>query len=256
MSTWILLRGLMRETRHWGEFPALLREHLDAAEVIALDLPGNGRLHRLRSPLDIAQMAEHCRRELSARGIAPPYHVLGLSMGAMVAVAWGARHPQELRACVLINSSLRRFDPFYRRLRPGVWQALPTLIGGDAVQQERAILRLTSSRGDTQSAILETWLAYRRECPVTRRNALRQLIAAARYRAPALRPAMPVLVLSSARDALVHPCCSRHLAERWQASLAIHPDAGHDLPLDDAAWVARQISAWLAAGACSQNYAA
>jgi pimeloyl-ACP methyl ester carboxylesterase len=251
MTTWILLRGLMRETRHWGEFPALLREQLAAVEVVALDLPGNGRLHRLRSPLSIVQMAEYCRHELSARDIAPPYHVLGLSLGAMVAVAWGARYPQELHACVLINSSLRRFDPFYRRLRPGAYPALLTLIGGDVIQQERAILRLTSSRSDAQAAILEAWVAYRRECPVSRRNALRQLIAAARYRAPASRPAMPVLVLASARDALVHPCCSHHLAELWQASLAVHPDAGHDLPLDDPAWVARQVRAWLAAGAWS-----
>jgi hypothetical protein len=39
------------------------------------------------------------------------------------------------------------------------------------------------------------------------------------------------------------------LVDRWKTSLAIHPDAGHDLPLDDAAWVARQVRDWLAAGA-------
>jgi pimeloyl-ACP methyl ester carboxylesterase len=60
---------------------------------------------------------------------------------------------------------------------------------------------------------------------------------------------MPVLVLASAMDALVDPLCSRHLAAEWKTSLAVHPDAGHDLPLDDAAWVARQVRAWLAAGA-------
>ena len=248
MSTWVLLRGLMRESRHWGEFAAVLRDHLPGAEVLTLDLPGNGRLFRSSSLCSVEQMAEFCRAELSLRSVAPPYHLLGLSMGAMVAVAWATLHPRELRGCVLINSSLRRFDPFYRRLRPGAYPAVLTQILGGAMQQERAILRQTSSRGDAQSAILDTWMAYRRECPVSRRNALRQLTAAALYCAPARRPAVPMLVLSSARDALVDPNCSHHIAAHWQTALAVHPHAGHDLPLDDAAWVARQVHDWLATG--------
>jgi len=246
MASWVLLRGLMREARHWGEFPALLRAQLPDAEVTTLDLPGNGRWYRLHSPSSVEQMAEWCRSELAARGIAPPYHLLGLSMGGMVALAWGSTYPQELCACVLINSSLGRFDPFYRRLRPRAYPVLPTLIAGNPEQQERAILRLTSRRGDAQAGILEAWLAYRRECPVSRRNALRQLLAAARYRAPARAPAMPVLVLASALDGLVDPRCSRQLAGRWKAALAVHPAAGHDLPLDDPSWVARQVRDWLA----------
>ncbi len=249
MTTWVLLRGLMREARHWGGFPALLRAQLPGAQVVALDLPGNGRRYRSSSPWRIEEMAESVRGELSDRGFAPPYYLLGLSMGAMVAVAWGALHPQELRGCVLINSSLRGFNPFYRRLRPTAWPALPTLIGGNAVRQERAILRLTSCRGDAQPATVEAWVMYRRECPVSRLNALRQLIAAALYRAPAPRPAVRLLVLASARDALVDPRCSRHIAAQWHTALAIHPYAGHELPLDDAAWVARQVRDWLAAGA-------
>jgi pimeloyl-ACP methyl ester carboxylesterase len=249
MSTWVLLRGLLRETRHWGEFPAVLRAQLPGAEVVSLDLPGNGRLFRSSSPWRIEQMAEYCRRELSARGSVPPYYLLGLSMGAMVAVAWATLHPQELRGCVLINSSLRRFDPFYRRLRPRAYPALLTLIGGDAAEQERAILRLTSCRGDAQSDILERWVRYRRECSVTRRNALRQLLAAAVYRAPSRPPAPPMLVLASALDGLVDPSCSRHLAAQWKTALAVHPGAGHDLPLDDAAWVVGQVRDWLAASA-------
>ena len=249
MTTWVFLRGLMREARHWGEFTAAFQAQLPGIQVVTPDLPGNGRLHHLRSPWRIEEMAEHVRSELSARGFAPPYYLLGLSMGAMVAVAWAALHPQELRGCVLINSSVRRFDPFYRRLLPRAYPALLSLIGGTAEQQERVILRLTSCRGDAQTDILDAWVRYRCERPVARRNALRQLVAAAIYRAPLSRPAPPMLVLTSAMDALVNPRCSRNLAAQWQTALAIHPGAGHDLPLDDAPWVARQVRDWLAAGA-------
>src|ERR1700690_3550022 len=157
MSTWVLLGGLMGESRDWGGFPAVLGVHLPGAEVMALDLPGNGRLFQSSSLCSVEQMADFCRAELSLRGVAPPYHLLGLSMGAMVAVAWATLLPRELRGCVLINSSLRRFDPFYRRLRPGAYPALLTQIFGGAMKQERAILRRTSSRGEAQSAILDAW---------------------------------------------------------------------------------------------------
>ncbi len=245
MATWVLLRGLINETRHWGEFPQLLRAQFPGDEVVSLDLPGNGRLFRSDSPLRIEQMAEHCRGELLKRGIAPPYHLLGLSMGAMVAVAWGVMYPQELRAGVLINTSLGGFDPLYRRMRPGAYPAVLTLFAGDVVQQERAILRLVSCRGDAQPAILDAWVAYRRECPVSPRNALRQLIAAGLYRGPARGPAVPLLVLASANDGLVNPNCSHNISARWNTALAIHPHAGHDLPLDDGPWIAQQVRQWL-----------
>ncbi|MBI3140552.1 MAG: alpha/beta hydrolase [Rhodocyclales bacterium] len=252
MSTWVFLRGLTREARHWGEFPSLFRAEVPGADVVAVDLPGNGRLHRLPSPQRIEDTAEWVRAELSGQGLRPPYHLLGLSLGAMVAVAWAMRHPEELRGGVLINTSLRPFCPVHRRLMPRNYPALSalfglSLIGGDAAGQERRILRLTSACAESRQAVLAAWTAYRREQPVSRLNALRQLVAAARYRAPAGKPAVPLLVLTGAADRLVDPRCSRRLAACWGASFAVHPDAGHDLPLDDGPWVARQVRDWLAA---------
>ena len=44
-STWVLLRGLTRESGHWGVLPALLAERLPHARVLTIDLPGAGALH-------------------------------------------------------------------------------------------------------------------------------------------------------------------------------------------------------------------
>lgn len=247
MTTWVFLRGLTRESRHWGDFPAVFRREIPDAEVLVPDLPGNGRLNALRSPSGIGAMAEHCRSDLQARGIRPPYFLLAMSLGAMVAAEWSARHPEELRGCVLIGTSFGGISPFHRRLRP---RNYPTLLGlalpgmNDAVR-EAAVLRLTSKLAEDRDRIVQEWSAWRREHPVTRANALRQLWAAARYRPPAQRPTVPLLVLAGARDGLVAPACSRELARLWQTGYAEHPAAGHDLPLDDGAWVARQVREWL-----------
>ena len=99
----------------------------------------------------VEEMAEYCRSELRARGIPPPYHLLAMSLGAMVAVAWAADHAQEIRGGVLINTSLRPFSPFYRRLRPRNYPALLKLafLGGDDREWEQSILRLTSNHAAT-----------------------------------------------------------------------------------------------------------
>ena len=246
MTTWLLLRGLARERGHWGMFPTLLQRRLDGALVVALDLPGNGHLHRLESPTRIDAITQACSAQARRLGLEPPYHLLAISMGAMVAIDWACSKPAEIAGSVLINTSLRPFDPWYRRLRPANYSSLLRLALSSVsdTEHERTILRLTSRHAATAEA-LDAWVRLRRAHPVSARNALRQLIAAARFRSPADAPRVPLLVLASARDGLVDPRCSRGLAERWQADFAEHAHAGHDLPLDDGAWVAGQIARWL-----------
>lgn len=252
---WVLLRGLMREQRHWGAFPATLARALPGAAILTPDLPGNGTRHGQDSATRVADMVEACRQQLSAQGVAAPYHLLALSLGGMVAVEWAHRYPQEIARCVLINTSMRPYSPFYRRLR---WQNYAALLRqlclGDARSQEALILRLTSRRhGSGNAALVDSWLAFQQQYPVSRRNILRQLLSAARYRAPASRPAMPVLVMAGAQDQLVDHRCSQQLARAWQADCLIHGEAGHDLPLDEGAWVAQSVARWLGVAAAGNG---
>ena len=247
MTPWILLRGLTRETRHWGTFPQRLSESLGGAQVICVDLPGNGRLNHMQSPLSVEAMADYCHAELACRGIARPCHVLAMSLGAMVAVAWAQRHPEDIAGAILINTSLRPFSPFHQRLRPSNYMRVLYLLAGSvsAEELEAAILGMTTRLVTGQRNVIREWLQWRREHPVSSRNALRQLLAAARYRAPQRSPFARLLLLAGAGDRLVDPRCSQTLASRWQARLVMHPTAGHDLPLDDEAWVLSEIREWL-----------
>lgn len=252
MTTWVLLRGLMREARHWGEFPLQFQNGVDARNVVTLDFPGNGSLHTQNSPSTVAGMADHCRAQLMQLGYEPPYRVLALSLGAMVAVEWSRQHPDELESMVLINTSLAPYNPFYYRLRPANYAALfRFLVAGSVLQREKLILHITSTLERSvlqKSALLERWVSYAHECPVTRANILRQLRAAVFYRDAPAKPDIPVLLLVGRNDRLVNMKCSLALAQIWNCEIKIHPTAGHDLPLDDGFWVTRQVTEWLESG--------
>lgn len=240
---WVLLRGLTREQRHWGAFPADLAAAFPNAPVVTLDLPGNGALNGMQSPVRVDAMAAFCRAELSARGIVPPYRVLAMSLGAMVTSAWCGAQRGEIADAVLINTSLRPFSPMHQRLKPSGSLLRLALSSRDPVAWERAVLALTSNTprrdgdDDDGDALVRQWTAYRRERPVSAANAVRQLWAAARFVAPRTPPCERVLLLTSARDRLVDTRCSLALARAWHCALESHPWAGHDLPLDDPGWV-------------------
>lgn len=251
MNTWVLLRGLMRDARHWGEFPMQFQNGMGVQNVLTLDFPGNGSLHDQASATSVSDMASHCRAQLKQLGYAPPYRVLALSLGAMVAVEWSEQHPQEIERLVLINTSLAPHNPFYHRLRPANYPALiGILLFGSIAQRERLILRLTSTqtRSEQQQAtLLEQWIAFAHSSPVTRINVLRQLRAANSYRAASTAPSVPLLLLAAQQDRLVSVRCSLTLAQRWGCAIRLHPTSGHDLPLDDGVWVTQQVKKWLAA---------
>jgi pimeloyl-ACP methyl ester carboxylesterase len=243
----VLLRGLTRDARHWGRFPQRLDKAFPGATVICLDLPGNGKLSNMESPSTVEAMADYCHAEVAGLGIAVPCRVLAMSLGAMVAVAWAQRYPDDVHSAVLINTSLRPLSPFYRRLRPSNYPRLLRLLclpaGGRQI--ETAILEMTTRLQQNPAATIDEWLQWRHETPVSRRNALIQLLAAARYRSPRQRPLERMLLLAGGADRLVDPQCSSDLARTWDVPLQIHCEGGHDLPLDDEAWVVQRIQAWI-----------
>jgi pimeloyl-ACP methyl ester carboxylesterase len=244
VTTWVLLRGLAREARHWGTFAALLERQLPMGDqVLALDLPGNGSLWREASPASVSGMVDAARAQLLARACRPPCVLVALSLGGMVALEWAQRARDEVEACVLVNSSAARLSPFWQRMQPRAYgTVLRSLLPGPVHARERAVLALTSAR-PPDPAVLAQWVDYAASQPVAAGNALRQLVAAARFRAPA-QLAVPTLLLASRGDRLVSPECSRAMAKAWRAALREHPSAGHDLPLDEPAWVVDQIARW------------
>ncbi len=235
-ATVILLRGLAREQEHWGNFPLLLSQAIDQ-QVLCIDLPGMGQYWQHRTPASLCGILTLVRRQL--RKQQGPYHLFAMSLGGMLAMRWAELYPAEVASLLLVNSSAGSLTPFYQRLR---WQSYPTVIAAlcaNLQQREQLILHLTSNQPEVRQAHLAGFVRLADLRPISRLNALRQLWAASNFVLPD-KPACPVLLLGSKRDRLVDVVASEKIAQCWQVQLRLHPSAGHDLALDDPAWLLQQ----------------
>lgn len=253
VATWVFLRGLTRSAGHWGCFIEAFQAQLPTARILTVDTAGNGTRCAEKSPWTVAGMVQDCRSQLQSVGVLSSVNVFAMSLGGMVAAHWAYQYPTEINRLVLVGTSMRPLSPFYQRLRPANYRPLLKLMLGNAtaVRWEQEILRMTSNH--PQDAVLARWIAMRLRNPVTAANALRQLVAAARYQLPAPESTHPqamaakALLLVGRKDGLVSAQCTAALALHWQCASVLHPTAGHDLPLDDGPWVAEQVRLWLQA---------
>lgn len=237
----VLLRGLAREQGHWGDFPAQLEQTLQRP-VLLQDLPGMGDYHQLESPASLSGLADWLLPVLRRRH-AGPWHLLAMSLGAMLALELAVRARSEVASLALLNTSAGQLTPFYQRLR---WQQYPAVLAAMLAPlrlREQLILQMTSQRADVRTRQLPLAVQIARQRPVQRRNVLRQLWAASQFR-PAQKPQCPLLLLCGADDKLVDPACSAALAACWQLPLAVAPAAGHDLVLDAPDWLLAKLQAF------------
>lgn len=244
---WILLRGLTRESGHWGNFITKLKAAFPEANICPIDLPGTGVYYKQLSPDNIPAITGQVRAIAQENGwLNESINVLGISLGGMVALDWLMTHPKEIHTGVFVNISLGGLSPFYQRLR---WQSLPAIIRvilkTKIYDRELGIIQLISNRKEGYTSLAKLWYRIQCERPVKLKNAYAQIVAAARYRVPAKPPSVPVLLLNSASDRLVAPECSEAIAKLWGVSFARQQWAGHDLTSDDPDWVIAQYQNWL-----------
>jgi len=154
--------------------------------------------------------------------------------------------PGDICGAALVGPSFAGLSPCYQRLRWQSYGKIAALARSKGIYgRELAILQLVSNRRDQNSQIAEVWQKIQNERPVSFKNCYRQILAGANYRPDDRKPGQPVLLLHGQGDQLVAPECSKAIRNKWNLELRIHPWAGHDLPLDDGAWVVSQLQDWL-----------
>jgi pimeloyl-ACP methyl ester carboxylesterase len=245
-QNWILLRGLARESGHWGDFVPLLQSAFPNAQITLLDLPGTGSFYRETSPNSIKEITNSVRRHALDQGLLEqPVTILALSLGAMVAWEWMRRYPEDICGAALMNTSFADVSPFYQRLR---WQSYKDfaalLMTRNLRKRELGILQLTSNRRQHEQ-IAQAWEKIQIERPISLKNSFIQIKAAATYRPGDIRPKQPILLLNGLGDRLVSPACSEAIHKKWNLKLCRHQWAGHDLTLDDGAWVVSLLKDWI-----------
>ncbi len=237
---WVLLRGLGRDKRHWGEFSERFKQRFAFDTVTLLDTCGNGEFSQLKSPLAIGCYTDLCREALATSN--KQVHLVALSLGGMIAMDWAARYNKEVQSLTLINTSAANLTRMTERINFATLPRLiwTLLISADPFQIEQAILAATSNLALTDAQV-KRWGEYRIECATSTANVLRQLYAASRFKIQPIGP-VPCKVLISANDRLVSANAGKAIAKYLQCPFVCHPSAGHDLPLDDPSWIIEQIA--------------
>ena len=105
--TWLIVRGLVREVRHWGDFPEVLEKHLKEtdpeAKVFTIDFPGFGSETDRPSPTSISEIVDDMRgRFLKYDTPGKPWVILSMSLGGMVGMNWVSRYPEDFKKIILI----------------------------------------------------------------------------------------------------------------------------------------------------------
>lgn len=241
--SFILLRGLVREAAHWGEFLDHMHEHFPESGLHCLDLPGAGAHYLKRCPTSITEIVRFMRAEFLRLELPKdrPVVLIATSLGGMITAQWVQDFPKDFQVAVFVNTSYGSYSPFWQRLQPRALKQLCKVFVLKGFSKEHRILEVVSNRPELYPKIAAAWAQIGSQRPVSAENTLRQLVAAARFKTKIEKPPMRVLLLASTQDRMVSVECTRAIARSWGETAVEHPTAGHDLPTDEPRWIAEQI---------------
>ena len=115
----ILIHGLGSSTRDWElQIPAFSSQF----QVIALDLRGHGKSTKPPGPYSMALFAEDTARLIKELG-AEPAHILGISLGGMVAFQLALDYPDLVRSLIVVNGT-PEIVPRTIKEKIAIWQRL------------------------------------------------------------------------------------------------------------------------------------
>jgi 3-oxoadipate enol-lactonase len=223
----LMIMGMSGTALHWGEpFLQILRRDF---ELIVYDHRGVGASSRLDGGITISQLADDAAGLLVALGI-DSAHVLGISMGGMVAQELALARPERVRTlclgCTYCGGPGSALTP------PEVLQRLvAAMASGDRARAlhaawEANVSATTAADPDAYGAYLE--ISRRRAVAVPVIMAQMQACAAHETYERLPRLVVPTLVLHGTEDQILPVQNGRLIASRVPAShLETFPGVGH-----------------------------
>jgi pimeloyl-ACP methyl ester carboxylesterase len=100
-ATVVFEAGLGEDWTHWDEVASEVARH---TRVFAYSRPGFGASDPYTTPRDPRTIVQELRALLASQGYAPPYIVVGHSMGGGYMELFAKAHPDEVEGAVLVDS--------------------------------------------------------------------------------------------------------------------------------------------------------
>ena len=245
MKKLILLRGLVRESRHWGSFKDNLNNELKDHQVLTPEIQGVGKYHEQISPDNLKEMI-HFMREQIKDDLTEDSVLVSMSLGGMIAKQWTELYPNDFKKLILINTSFKGINPLFSRLRPNaLLNFINIFLTPHTALREQKILELVSNEQVKRESILPLWINIQKEAPVKRKSFINQIKAALTFEPSLDKPNIDTLILASKADRLCKYSCSVKLSALWDCKLKLHQSAGHDIPLDAPEWLIAQIKEFI-----------
>jgi pimeloyl-ACP methyl ester carboxylesterase len=244
----VLIQGMALDRSGWGPVLRKLRRHF---RLVLVDNRGSGRSGLPAASFDVADMAGDVVAVLDGAGIRRA-HVMGASLGGMVAQELAIDHPERVDALVLVSTT-----PGWPFAYPMPAASSRLIAAAGSMTREVALRRhvenALSARGGEREPGLADRLVEHQRCRQAAPGAWpAQAAAGARY-AGLLRQTRiraRTLVLQGAADTVVDPRNGRLLASRIPgAQLVIFPELGHLLFWQEPDGFADVVTLFLLAGA-------
>lgn len=235
----VFLNGLAGDHLYWmGQvrtFSRPSRKRPVAYRCLALDNRDSGQSARAAAPYCVADLADDVAGLLDQLGLEAA-HVVGLSLGGMIAQELALRHPRRVRSLFLVGTLARCDDWFYALL--DAFDLIRRNVADSGGFFETVLPWLVSPRYFETPARVEWLRALFRQSPHPQPidGFFRQLDAIRRHDTlDRLREIVcPVLVAVGEDDQVIPPRYSRRLAEHLcEARLVVLPGLGHAPPIED-----------------------
>lgn len=238
-----LLHGYPLNRLLWTKQEALKQ----TCRLVLPDLPGFGAspLPSVGEAGTVEAMADQVAALLDALGI-PRTVLMGHSMGGYVALAFAERHPDRLSALGLVCSRAGAdTDEARQRRLAGIDQVRRTG-SRDIVDAMRDVLFSEKTLHTRPELVRDVHELMHRAHPEAVINALRVMAARPDRRALLPEIDVPALVVAGADDRIVPVEESEAMARSLpQGRLAVIPDAGHLVMVEQAEAFNRQVTGFL-----------
>jgi pimeloyl-ACP methyl ester carboxylesterase len=240
----LLINGLGAPLEMWGP----LTRELSGYELIAFDLPGSGLSATSLRPLGMRALAGIAEDVMDRAG-RPRAHVLGYSLGGLVAQELAHRRPDRVDRLVLCATTFGQFSFPPRPL--AAWLMLTPSRYHTSFAARMIVPLISGGRTSRDEDVLEAHLPLRLSHPPSILGYMHQVWAAGSFTSqPWIRRLRPrTLVLCGDDDPVVPVSNARCLARAIpRATLEVVRGGGHLLLIDEAKTVSRLIAGFLADG--------